>query len=186
MRSRNYAEEYRRRIARGSAAGLSRSQARGHARSGEAPIKQAPARDTAHLRRGIKAFLKIGSITTAAKEAGISAERLRREVYEKRIAQREGRRVQRLVREISIISRGRERTIKLDFDAASMVGQYRNAVAKFLTTQDESLLAPFVGVSVTDLSGKSHPFETDLNTLYELSLMGSGTFEQIYRLVSMS
>lgn len=186
MRSRNYAEEYRRRIARGSAAGLSRSQARGHARSGETLVKQAAARDTARLRRGVKAFLKGGSITTAAKDAGVSAERLRREVYEQRIAQREGRRVQRLVREISIISQGRERTIKVGFDAASKVGTYRNAVTKFLATQDESLLAPFAGVSVTDLSGKSHSFETDLNTLYELSLMGSSTFEQIYRLVSMN
>ncbi|AWN40606.1 hypothetical protein DK389_08760 [Methylobacterium durans] len=143
------------------------------------------ARDTARLRKGVRSFLKHGSITGAAKGAGVSAERLRRELYEQRIAQREGRRVSRLVREISIISRGRERTIKVGFEAASLIGTYLNAVAELLNTNDIAPLAPFVGVSVADLSGKQYPFETDPHVLYELSLTRTGTFEQVYRLTTI-
>ena len=182
---RDWSAEYKSRKERGLARGLSLSQTRGHARTGELPIRQAAARSAGRLHRGVKAFLKHGSITTAAKDASVSAERLRREVYEQRIAQREGRRVQRLVREISIISRGRQRSIKAGFDAASRVGTYLNAIDEFLKTNDVELLAPFAGEAVTDLSGKRHPFETDPNALYELSLTGSGTFEQVYRLTTV-
>ena len=185
MRQRDYRSEYQQRVARGVAAGRSRSQARGACQIRRAPIKQAPARDTARLRRGVKTFLQHGSIPAAAKAAGVSAERLRRELYEQRIAQREGHRVQRLIREIEHHLASLERTIKVGFEAASLIGTYLNAVGKFLVTNDVLLLAPFEGVSVTDLSGKRHPFETDPNALYELTLTSSGTFEQVYRLTTV-
>lgn len=182
---RDYQAEYQRRIARGTAAGFSRSQARGHARVGEAASQKPRTGDDARLGKGIRHFLKHGKITAAAKTAGVSAERLRRKLYEQRIAERKGNRVRRVVREIDIISRGRRRRIKVDHSTASFVGTYLNAIGKFLETNDKLLLAPFVGASVTDLSGKHYPFETDPNALYELSLTGSGTFHEVYRLTTV-
>lgn len=184
-KARDYRAEYHRRIARGSAAGLSRSQARGHARSGEAPTKPSSKRDADRLARGIRTFLKGKSITGAAKDAGVSAERLRRALYEQRIAERVGRRVQGKVRVMTTISDGQRRTIKVDFNGSSRVGTYLNAVDEFLKTNDVKLLSPFVGEAVTDLSGRRHLFETDPNVLYELGLTGSGTFEQVYRLTTV-
>ena len=56
---RNYSEEYRRRIERALARGLSRSsQARGHARSGEAPIRRASSNPMPSSKRHFAHFAK--------------------------------------------------------------------------------------------------------------------------------
>ena len=89
------------------------------------------------------------------------------------------------IREMQTYSRGRELTVKLAFDAASVNGKYLNAVHLLVETNDLETLAPFRGRSLTDLKGKRHPFETNPNTLYRLMQSGGGSFEQVYRLTTI-
>lgn len=70
-----------------------------------------------------------------------------------------------------------------DQASASLVGRYMAAVGKFLVSNDQDLLQPFIRQSVIDSSGKSHPLETNPNTLYRLISGGGETFEAVYRIV---
>jgi hypothetical protein len=58
-----------------------------------------------------------------------------------------------------------------------------NAVRKFTSSQDRSVLAPFEGVEVIDIKGKAYRLTTDPNALYRLTTTTDETFEQIYRIV---
>ncbi|WP_336490664.1 hypothetical protein [Methylobacterium nigriterrae] len=137
------------------------------------------------LQAALRHFLKHGKLAAAAQAAGVSAERLRRSVYEQKLAERQAGRLRRVVREALVTSRGRQRWIKAGFEAASRIGSHNAAVGQFLQTNDASLLAPFEGEIVIDLSGKRHPLETDPNTLYRLAAAGSEGFEQVYRLTTL-
>lgn len=189
-RQRDFKAEYQRRIANATKRGLSRSQARGHARHGEAPVrarvdKAAPADD--RLEAALKRLRQIGNQTRAAKEVGVSPERLRRFLREN--VQIEGRgRTLKITdsrhREMLVISSGEvRRRILRDFDQASLNGEYLNAVKAFLTSNDIELLTPFEGRAVIDAKGKSHPLETNPNKLHRLAAAGSEVFEEVYRLV---
>lgn len=173
--------EYRRRIELGLERGLTRSQARGHARAGEMSTRP---RDDAD--RGMRAardhFLKHGEFAAAAKAGGISQERLRRDLRERKLVEQQGGRLHPIVRTMLTYSRGRLLKLKLDEPNASLAGTYWNAVGHFVETNDAAVIAPFVGKSVTDLKGRRHPLETRLNVLHELRTASSGTFEQVYRL----
>ena len=65
----------------------------------------------------------------------------------------------------------------------SDIGRYMNAVRAARRSNDPKELADFVVKSVTDAAGKSHEYETDLNTLYYLASSGSESFEEIYKYV---
>src|SRR5215208_2791429 len=82
---------YRRRIERGMARGLSRSQARGHPKAGEAPASRRGAyRSEQKLLKGIRLVDRPGyTFQRAAREAGVSTERLRRYAHETGYAQKE-------------------------------------------------------------------------------------------------
>ena len=83
-----------------------------------------------------------------------------------------------------LYSRGRSITIVVgDFETASQVGQYMSAVRQFTRTNDPGYLKPFVGRSVRDVKNKRRPFETNPNTLYQLTSVGEDVFEQVYRVV---
>jgi hypothetical protein len=58
-----------------------------------------------------------------------------------------------------------------------------SAVRQFLQTNDPKYLTKFKGLSVRDVRGKIHTFETDPNTLYRLSSASGEPFEEIYRIV---
>ena len=189
-RKRNSKEEYERRIARGAAKGLSRSQARGHPRANEAPAKRTrriSALEDAKLQMGIRALRTEKSVTKAAKIAQISPERLRAYAQEKKLIKKRGRRwflKLDLPRRLLIFSGGHERTITVDnFKAASLVGRYMSHVGWFSTTNEKSHLKKFVGKFVTDINGKSYLLETRPNVLYQLLRAGGNSFEQIYRIV---
>jgi hypothetical protein len=127
------------------------------------------------------------NLATAAKSAGVSPERLKHAAANKGAIIKKGRRwIVRpdLPRRMPLYSRGREIAIIVgDLDTASLIGSYMSAVGQFLTTNNRAWLMPFVGKSVTDTSGKAHPFESNPNALYRLASAGGDLFEQIYRIV---
>jgi len=187
---RDYASEYRRRIQRGSAKGLSRSQARGHPKATEAlasPKRPARPISDEKLQRALRALRQEKNLAKAARSAGVSTERLRHAAVNKGAITKHGRRwIVRpdLPRRMPLYSRGREIAIIVgDFDTASLVGRYMSAVGQFLTTNNRALLMPFTGQSATDVKGKAHPFETNPNSIYRLATAGGDVFEQVYRII---
>jgi len=187
---RDYKEEYRRRMELGKAKGLTPSQARGHPKAGEtaASAKRPPKPiSDERLQRALRALRQEKNLAKAAKSAGMSPERLRRAAINKGAITKQGRRwivPPDLPRRMPLYSRRRQIEITVgDLETASLIGRYMSAVARFSETNDRSLLQPFAGQAVTDIKGKSYPFETNPNTLYRLTSAGGETFEQVYRIV---
>jgi hypothetical protein len=186
---RDYKAEYARRIARGSVQGISRSQARGHPKAAEAVTgaKAAKPLEDDRLQLALKVLRQEKSLTTAAREAKVSPERLRRYATEKNIIERRGRRwiVRReLPRRMLLLSDGKTIQVVVgDFASASKVGRFMAAVSAFLRTNNPAGLRQFEGASVADISGKIHPFETRPNALYRLASAHDQSFEHIYRIV---
>ena len=168
-RKRDHKAEYKRRLANAARRGLSRSQARGHAKAGEEPIRPLRPVDRERLGNALKAYRQSGRQIDAARSVGISAERLRRYLRENVTIKRRGRTLvidDNRAREMTIISTGQVvKAILPDFDAASVNGEYLSTVQAFLLSNEPSPLRKFEGRSVTDTAGKSHPFETDPNTM---------------------
>ena len=187
-RKRDFRAEYQRRIENAAKRGLSRSQARGHAKAGETPIRpnNKVAKSDDRLETAFKLLRRTGSQQKAAKEAGVSPERLRRFIRGNNLAKRVGRTweiTDTRPREMLVLSDGKADRLIFDrFAEASRNGEYLNAVKAFLSTNDLDALKPFEGQSVTDATGRVHPFETRPNTLYRLTVEGE-VFEQVYRLM---
>ena len=184
---RDYKAEYQRRLERAAARGLTRSQARGHARSGESSLRPRPDRDRDTLEAALRALRQTGNQSDAARSAGISTERFRRFLRENSLAERRGRSwkiTDERLREMRVISRGVEKTRTFrGFGQASLNGKHLAAARKFIRSSKLELLLPFEGVSVIDARGKSHPLETDPNVLHRLASAGSEVFHDVYRLI---
>lgn len=188
QKQRDYAAEYARRIARWIKKGFSKSQARGHPGPGESGLRKRQASlDDGKLQRALRILRQEKSLSAAAKSARIAPERLRRVAASKGAIIPQKRRWiinPDLPRRMPLYSRSRQIVVTVgDFPSASLIGRYMSAVGNFRKSNDISLLQPFVGQSVTDISGKKHPFETNPNTLYRLASAGGETFEQVYRIV---
>lgn len=189
-RKRDFRAEYRRRVAKAFAKGLSRSQARGHPKAGEAAISDNhrgyPIEDV-RLQLGLRLLQQGRPLTAVAKEIHVSPERLRTYGSRKKAIEKKGRRwVVRhdLPRRVLILSDGKEIAITVgDFEMASLVGKYMAHLGWFLKTNNLRHLRRFAGKSVVDIDGKSHPLETRPNVLYRLSAAGTSSFEQVYRIV---
>lgn len=184
---RDYSNEYARRVASAKARGLSRSQGRGHARLGETPIRPAVALDRERFEAALKLYRATGNQAASAKAVQIAPECLRRLLHENVRIEGRGRTLKitdTRRREMPVISRGKIQMRTLpDFEQASLNGTYLNAVKAFVSSNDIDVLAPFVGRAVRDAKGKTHPLETDPNTLYRLEAQGSELFHEIYRFV---
>ena len=185
-RKRDFRREYERRIANAAKRGLSRSQARGHARASEAPIRPKPIKSDERLEAALKLLRQTGNQGRAAKEAGISTERFRNFLRSNSLAERQGKRwhiTDNRSRRMTVISDGEARTLTLrDFEQSSLNGRHLAAVGAFVRSNDIDLLRPFEGQSVIDVTGQAHPLETDPTALYRLHNAGSEVFHEIYRL----
>lgn len=185
-RKRDYKAEYQRRIANAAKRGLSRSQARGHARAGEKPIRAKRVKSDERLEAALKLLRQSNNQGRAAKEAGVSAERFRRFLRSNALAERQGRKwvlTDNRSRRMTVITGGEAVELMLrDFEQSSLNGRHLAAVGAFLRTNDIDQLRPFEGQSVIDATGQSHPLETDPSALYRLSAAGGEVFHEIYRL----
>jgi hypothetical protein len=187
-KQRDYAAEYARRIARWLRKGFSKSQARGHPRPGEPGFrKRKLSLDDEKLQHALRILRQEKNLAAAAKSARIAPERLRQVAASKGAITKQKRRWivnPDLPRRMPLYSRGRQIVVTVgDLESASLIGRYMAAVGKFLKSNDRTLLQPFVGKSVTDISGKTHPIETNPNTLYRLASAGGESFESVYRIV---
>jgi hypothetical protein len=185
-RIRDYAKEYLIRIARGLAGGKSRSKARGHAKAADLASNASPQpfKHSEPLEDALKLMKKGVSQKEAAKQAGVSAETLRRFQKANTTSRRDGRRwVIVDSRPVSVVmaTRGKMRSVTVSHDASSDISRHWIAINLFLETNDASHLAAFVGKGLRDTSGAFHPFETRPNVLRKLDSVGELSFVDIYR-----
>jgi hypothetical protein len=144
-RPRNYAAEYARRIARAATKGLTRSQARGHPRAGEAPVSTKrppkPIPDD-RLQQALRVLRQDKSLTAAAKAAHVSPERLRHIAKSKGAIKKHGRRWildPGLPRRMQLFSRRRAIAVTVTGGAASKIGSYMHAVGEFRASNADAL-----------------------------------------------
>ena len=190
-RKRNYKAEYARRIARGKAKGLSRSQARGHPHHHEPYISEIiKARPwDPELEEGLKQVREGESLAAAAKRLHVAPERLRAYLVRTGVARKERARWRvgpdARQRQMLIYTRGRELIVVLpDFSSAQLASRYMAAVGQFLDSNDPAGLKEFAGKGVSDTGGQFHPFETRENTLYRLTETQTESFQDVYRIVA--
>lgn len=183
---RDYQAEYRRRIASAERRGLSRSQARGHARAGETSSRP----DTASsdkLEIALKSLRQGMSLTKAARAVSLAPESVRRFIREQGLAQREGRAwrvTDQRPRVVWMFTRGRERRVRVrGFEPSSEIAKHRAAVIRFRGTNSADELGPFVGRSVIDTQGRRHPFEVNQNALHRIAATGDDRYDQVYKII---
>jgi hypothetical protein len=185
-RIRDYAKEYLIRIARGLAGGKSRSQARGHAKAADLASNASPQpfKRSEPLEDALKLMKKGVSQKEAARQAGVSAETLRRFQKANTTSRRNGRRwLISDTRPVSVVmaTRGKMRSVTVSHDASSDISRHWIAINLFLENNDPSHLAAFVGKGLRDSNGAFHPFETRPNVLRKLDSVGELKFVDIYR-----
>lgn len=187
---RDYKAEYQRRIEKGQARGLSRSEARGHGKpsSSGAAQKTDAFKFDRQLEEGLKTMREGKSLSQAAKSIHVAPERLRGYIEQAGVAEKKSGRWQ-IVRDtrqriVMIFSKGVRKEITVNYQEAQKVGAYSSAVGNFLATNDPASLKPFVGKYVIDVKGKKHLLETRPNVLYRLNANPTETFEETYRIAA--
>lgn len=179
---------YRRRIEWGLSRGLSRSQARGHPKTGEPPASGRKVyRSEQKLLKGIRLVDRPGySFEKAAREAGVSPERLRMYAHETGYAEKERGRWRVPERHrgtvlFPVFSEGQLKKVRLsDPDQKAKLGLYMQRVRFALETNRSEWLSEFAGDYVTDDSGVRHYFVTDFRVIRVLTDHFEGDVEELF------
>ncbi len=186
---RNYKDEYARRLARAFGKNLSRAEARGHGKQALKPKSgKAFSSDQRFLEKGVKLIKSGSSLTGAAKELHVAPERLRNYLEASGVAKKVGARWRigpdDRARQMLVFSEHRALKVKVEPEAASLIGSYMNDVGLFLNSNNPSFLKAWKDERFVDFKGRKHPFETDPNSLYRLNQAGRNSFDEIYRIIT--
>lgn len=156
------------------ARGLSRSQARGHARHSEAPIRSKPAKIDRTLEDAIKAMRAGATMSAAAKRFHVGRERLTAYAKKQAGASRQGRSwtfTDTRERRVPVIVAGELHPVTIRVEghsAAERAGQhYAEASA---AVERPELFPPFIakweGKTIADTRGREYAFATDPNQIF--------------------
>jgi hypothetical protein len=166
---------------------IDRSKRQRVAKSKKTKVRLSKRTRDLRLQHGLRALRTEKTLAAAAREAGIRPETLRAHAVKKKLLIKRGKKwvVQKDVpRRLLVYSESQEHVIKVGkFKSASLVGEYMAGVRWFVQSNDLHHLEPFLGKSVTDISGKCFPLETRPNVLHRLANTGTSSFEDVYRLV---
>ncbi|WP_293610486.1 helix-turn-helix domain-containing protein [Ponticaulis sp.] len=186
-RRRDYKAEYQRRIARKMAQGFSRSEARGHPRAHEKGIRPKPAKLAPRKEKAIKAMRAGIPLSKAARAFGYSRETLTR--YIKRYAGADFSKGRwhfndERRRTVLILTRGDFLEITVpDHQAAALAGSHYDAAMRATDTPiTPEILTPFIGWGVSDVEGRYHALETDLNAILRARNKQAQQFHEVYRI----
>jgi hypothetical protein len=190
---RDHKADYSRRIERALARGLSKSQARGHARPGESGVTRRPNSSTdAKLESALKRLRGGRTLGEAAKEYRVSRERLSRYIKIHAGAERShGRWIfndQRL-RTVELFVVGHTQPVVTDvvgYEPARLAGQHWDEAHAVLADHDflPAFIRKWEGMTIRDAKGVRFALSTDPNEIYRAAHATERPFDEIYRLVT--
>ena len=194
-RQRDYRAEQARRIRNGLAKGLTRTQARGHAKAGETPASKI-GKETKRVKpdgmlEGALLAMRGGkSLTIAAKEARVSRERLASYIRTYAGAVREGKSWNfddRRSRRVPILEANQTRyqvNRVRGLEAARLAGQHYDDARRLIEHPDQlfAFRDRWEGTALIDVNGNAHLLSTDYNEISRMLSADEPDWSRIYKI----